>query len=497
MNGARPTEARADSTARRPTAPGRGFVGVCAAVTLGASLVLLLFSQPLADDFCIGRDVSRHGVLGGLETVLNENSSRWAGKTVEYILHAAFEATRGYAAALLLIRSIFLGSLYLLLKACLRDTRRRELVFLTLLLATAYFVGMKDPAQTWYWLPGAVEYDLGFALTFLSLAVLVRALELGRTRGVWWSAGILFVATGFHELIGLLSAGLLVVVWSVTRRGARSRIAVVLLAALTGSGLLLLVPGGWNRMADTANRSVFESLHVGMNQAAGNVSEWIFQPSLLLLWTAVLLGLIRLDLRSWLSVGTSRSAAVAVVAWLGGSLGPFVVAALAGGKTAPYRTVNSAYLWFLLGSLYLLAEVARRWRTECPAAPSLILLLLLGSSLPLTGHGRSLWNDLFFEAPEFSRRSGAHFAALSNAAGLANRVEIELDDRSLPRLFYTSGLATEDPAHWHNRCVADYFDVGEVLLRRRRHLGDPPADPSRRQDRRNPAPVATGGGVPR
>ena len=318
------------------------------------SVALLRFALPVADDYCRG------ALDANWLDFVTEQYLTWTGRW------AAMSATCWCSRAWICVSWFYPATLAGIYLACalacygaLRTVFAEALgrpytAMLGAILFAMYWAGMPDPGETVYFLTGAVEYALPFALGVFVVCLLARVRGWG---GAAAAGALTLLATGVHE-IAAISLTVIIGVGAATawrtKSPARDKWVAVLACTLVGTAITVLAPGNGMRIQDDfagANpHGVGTALKVTILQITTYIIPWFLDPKLLA--ASVLLVAspwFRRAMPRWVQTHAVWWRVAIPAAWFL-SVGLVLLAvAWAVGALGPARLYNFLYGLFLLG----------------------------------------------------------------------------------------------------------------------------------------------------
>ncbi|WP_300039447.1 DUF6056 family protein [uncultured Roseobacter sp.] len=449
---------------------------------LALSAVYHSLALPVADDFC------RAGLQlepGGWIDFVREKYLTWTGRWFAMAIYGlAFPridmVSWQYPLLVVLSPLMWMASVSLALKMIWPHRLGLAENWSVVALATAvYWCMMPSQGQTWYWLTGMVEYHLPQLLA-------VIALYLAATGAIWRSAPaalLALVVPALNELIALFLIGTLIMVIFGALVQQRKQIVLRLLPVITlaviGLIVVLQAPGNDIRLAQD-----FPDAHTLMGTLWGFTKDpeqspvgWLSNTAP---WAVGLLVLARFGYTapqgSWQSekcgapgLPVSLLTAAVVAGLLAVFLGRFVMAY---GTGAPMtgRVNDTLFSAFVLGGFVVLSAVAAQgggaWLRTSPQSTGVmaaaVFAMVFGvfeaqntkAALKDVGRTGSEWH------PSVTNRA-AQLAKIQNGSDPAVVRLAPIDWH--PNAFFWRELS-EDPSHWRNRCIADYFGVASVQV---------------------------------
>lgn len=447
------------------------LVGFPVLLIAGLALVYTFFAYPASDDFCRAA-VDRGSALRQTALLYEHWTGRWLTS-----LYFSWLTPRigifgsGYGLALILALGVWLAAFRLAAGLLLGETSSgRDRWILTALLFAVFWSGAPGISEVVYWLSGAFEYAVPFALLLGSLRLLAQVDRSGRGFAAALAAGGIGVLTsGGHEFAGALGlaaalSGIIALLFL-----GRNRVAAcwALAAALMIGGLALnqLAPGNAVRSAlfPFAN-DVGRSLRITFAPETTPL-RWLADPRLLGLTGLLLLapGFRALQPR-WLAMPLPWLLVIPVIT-VAAVLTGWFLAAFGLGFPPPERLQALLYAVFVIGwtATVLAAAAHLRARNLLPAARGLPLTAaaaIFGLALVLSANPRAAVRDLPYAAGDWLQRNEDMFAAAYG--GGAGRTDLVLRRPvRTPRLLVGQSFS-EDPSSHGNLCLAKLLRVQSV-----------------------------------
>lgn len=438
---------------------------------------LFWYAHPWADDFARAYKGRTQGVVSATILEYFTWTGRWASTGLDYFLTSSFDLVRLYPLLLLINPVLLAASLYLLLGAAGVGAARGERLALTAGALALYWTGMPHPGETIYWLTGYNSLT-GLSVSLLVLAGLLRPPAPTMRGSVAVGAGLSLVtllATGFHELFGLLFcivlAGGAIRAW-LAHDPRRWMWAACLVAALAGFLVVYLAPGNAVRRAEfplAGNLGV--ALRLTVEQGIRDVVRWVLDIRLLM-GTALLLMLAPRALTGCRPSrdGMARDVVIVALTWVVTLGAAYAAGSWAIGMNLPDRALNGIYLVFLAGWFWVLVMLTRllaRRQDPLPVATPLICRVAAAIFLAvmlMTGNTWRALVDLQDAAPVYSKAMRDRWRSLeaARARGEQDAVVEPLPVRPLSYISFFE--LRRDPDYWENWSVAHYFGLRSVRL---------------------------------
>lgn len=445
---------------------------------LVVALTLFWYAHPWADDFARAYKGRTQGVVPATILEYFTWTGRWAATGLDYFLTSSFDLVRLYPLLLMINPALLAGSLYLLLRAAGVGATRAQRLFLTGAALAIYWVGMPHPGETIYWLTGGDSSLAGLSVSLLLLAGLLRHPAPTMRSSVAVGAGLSLLAvlaTGFHELFGLLLCIVLVGgalrAW-LARDPRRWIWTACLVAALVGFLVVYLAPGNAVRRAEFPQAGKLAvTVRLTGKQSIRDVVPWMLDIRLLL-GTALLLMLAPRALtgRRASRDGTARDVVIVALTWVVALVAAYAAASWAIGMNMPYRTLNGIYLVFLAGWFWVLVMLTRLFAGRehprlnvtsvmCRAAAPIFVAAML-----LTGNTWKALVDIQGAAPVYNKAMLDRWRSLEAAQARGEQDALVESLPARPQSYIRYFELREDPGYWVNWSVAHYFGLRTVRL---------------------------------
>jgi hypothetical protein len=456
-----------------------------AAWLLGLSLapfvLLAFYAHPEADDYVFASVAREQGFFASQRWWYAAWTGRFFSTAVLSAFPLATDLIRGYSLVPPVLLLAHVAALWAMLRALGKSLPgllpERAALPAAVALTALYVTQMPSPREGFYWLAGAITYELA-----LVLAMLLAACGLSVRRGV--SAARRTAATVVCALLAVAVAGSNETMWlpggaalavaagvSLRRRHPAAIVwGVALLAFLAGAAAVYAAPGNAARLDYHAEKPpLLANLAGALWTSARFALKWALRPALL---GAAILAIPwasrAIEATPWASRVRRRHVLLAVAVLLGVVLLGFLPAYLSIGRKPPVRAQNPIFFAFLASGVaaWLLGvawrrnvrgvrpTVSTRWRFA-GAAATIVGLLGVGN-LPRAAC------ELAVEAPQYHRQMEARYAAMRRDAhaGLARSLVAPLGAR--PRSISEAEIGDDAYQDQH---LAWYFGLESVALR--------------------------------
>jgi hypothetical protein len=400
-------------------------------------LILSAFSNPAFDDYCHAAGVLKFGFFRAQSYAFNGWSGRYLANLLLGLTPYTFDDLIGnftvYKAVAVAIIILTFASVFAFVAVLLNSGASLGEKLVAAGLITALFSNnMPDVTEGYYWMPGSVSYQLPNILTLFLFAAAIKAPECSRViKGILLTlSAILTVAiVGSSETsmcFLLFAVGL--VTWKVLRAGGRNRRQWLMLfgLAVVCACVVISAPGNAIRSSHFPDKHrLFFSLGMSLLQAGRFIGGWVLNPAfglstIIFITIAWKLAPGNSLLKNRLHLHPFSSLAVLLVFVLLGLFPPY----WATGSLGQYRSVNTAYFFFLIGWVINVAvwvsyfrEKRVGWGLDLPGYFYPVVLLLVSAALSLTNNTRSAFTDLIhYRAYRFDRAVRLRHSQLEGCA---------------------------------------------------------------------------------
>ena len=365
-----------------------------------------LFSHPIADDFSYASISTKEGVF----TTAYQEYFRWGGRyssNIVWLINPIKHSLLAYQLAGIATIVILFFSLWVFISALFRGVSRSRVMLSNLVVLVLFLYNMPNTAEGIYWYTGAVAYTVASALALLFFGLLIYFLRgkyiLHKHVHLLVLCVWVFVVMGFNEVLSIIVVGLLFGIFleGFTQNNYhKGAVSILFFVALGGLALLLLSPGSANRASVfTNNKDVLHSFIMASVQVLRFVTEWISVPLLLasVAYISVhrtlsehsILFLKSFYISRWISLAM-LFAVVFVSVFL-----PYYATGILG----QHRTVNVAYLFFLLLWFLNLSVWINHYQLRAPQFSALQKWALIGVfllSVTFTKNSYGLLTDIAY-----------------------------------------------------------------------------------------------------
>jgi Family of unknown function (DUF6056) len=485
-------------------------------VTLSIALTLLYYSCPAYDDLYRGGIVRVRPWYREIAWNYTGWSGRWSGIGVALLLFPRIDLFKWYPALLMVLVIFQALGLRAFWRLLLGETApRRTVLALIATTMAVIWAGLPTPSETWYWMTGGLENQLGIFLSLSLIGCLVESRweEMSpwqaRARVAALSLLALFV-TGLHEVNALilclvLVCGSAIVLMSRLSTPRRRAWLAICACAMIGFGIVVLAPGNLIRAEYIARQHpegelrLRHTIRVICGQVSTKVPGWVLDVRLLSATLVLVLSPFFARARAGgLRRGGIPPRLLILAAWTAGIAAIFIgsISAIHGPMYG--RTLGATYIFFVLGWITLVFVCTRAKAGPADAEAKALeaigprfarsaALVVLGVSLVFTGNTRDgiralragapqTWSHIIHRADR-SMRQAASQGVADFVWPMDNRAAVYVAKFS--KVFNFHGM-TDDPSFEHNLHYAMYYNFKST--RRVPRRGPPAAGPAGRPE---------------
>lgn len=464
--------------------PRKTLHGIAFAAVFGLLVLLIAigyFAVPAADDFCNAERYAKSGFWGAqVDLFMN-----WGGRYASNAALIGFTALGDLRATYPLVGALahlltFLAFLLLAHEILRESVPITQRCLLAGIASIIFFSGVPDPAQTYYWLSGALTYQLGNVAFLMMIALLIRTertTSSGHTPLLSPAIAACFalIAIGSNEtsmLLTVLSLGCGAAISIRLHRPAAKFWIALTAVALIGAAAAGFAPGNFARMGALESTGMLRPALWGaavlyLPWVALRMMYWLSHAAL---WAAaaLLFVLTYSRIRSLLfrnGVFDARWFRLPLV-WLGGLLALNLLGFVVNRYPLPERAESVIYLLFLLGWFPTALMVSHYFLRDSrlPSGQLVLAMPVVVLAVSLLGAPNifEVYKDSY-RGYRYWTEMQARFDVLENAHKSANPDAIVASASRPPRTLFATELST-DPANFRNACMAAYFGLRSVRL---------------------------------
>lgn len=430
-------------------------------------LVISIFNNPSADDFCFN---CRSRDLGYWDAQLSWYNG-WTGRyfstaflSIEQLISEPFLIYK--LIPVVLITSLF-ASIYYLSSLLLINLKKKDFFILTFFIIVLYLIQMPSISEGFYWLAGSITYQLANIITILLLCFLVKLIETNEKKYLMFSILCTILIIGSNETSMILIDFLIGIIFLFKYHQLKKinhSILIILIFAFTFSLIVIMSPG------NTIRALRFQNNHQIISAIFHSVLAAYFF-SIKLLPIIIISSLIYFDyFNAKINVSTSKIFNVNPIFLF------FIIFSIpligffpsywSMGGPPPQRTINIIYFSFLIGLIYWILVLFFKSKKSknnfivfSRSFKCLLFIMIFGELVSQNNIRNAYSNLISGSAYEYNLALKSRYEKIRNNKGnicivpaLINRpITIYFDD------------ITSNPENWKNSCYASYFKVEKII----------------------------------
>lgn len=446
-----------------------GLVAI-SGVTLLFLFIPTLFAYPSGDDFCFATTTSEYGFVGAQVNWY----MTWTGRFFSSLILSAnplvFRTANFYFVMILINLAIFVASTYYWWHNLVLTKQPRIISAIFTLTSSALFIGfIPYPQDTVFWAAGTITYLLPLSFALIASVMISRSLyNLLRPAELALLTLLLAGITASNETFmaaTCLSLAAATGIVLVSKRKIPRTLLYALIVAGIFSAFVFFAPGNDVRgAAYTAGRAgeikftIKESL-LAFGRYFTSSNPAIFGSFLLIGLVAGFFSSLRFRLKSWFNP---------VVIGLGTfilTFACFAVSYWGTGEVPPLRTFSMIQAVMCIGALgigmsftsFYPRKHSERQLLALLGVSTIILTLIAWASPLHTWILQDINSDKYiaFKQATADRETSIY----SNCEG---QTECEVEQIEWPIAIDRAGDITNDPDHWVNKCVSNYYKLEKL-----------------------------------
>ncbi|MFH1319331.1 MAG: DUF6056 family protein, partial [Bacteroidota bacterium] len=444
-------------------------------------IVLSFFSHPIADDFSYAYKKINWGLYEAYKNEYLFWNGRYFANLLVLLNPISFSWFTGYKLIPVFLILLTFFSFYFFISAITNKIITGiKLVIFSLLLTLLYIFQMPTVVEGFYMYTGSTTYQLANVLALFQISLIIHFLYkryfINKIFHILISLVLLFIVIGCNEVIMLIMLAFYFIVFliSIYLKSQQKYLWLFYLAfAICCSLIVILSPGNAFREAHFPdNHQLFYSIFFTLLQTFRFSFDWI--SNIPFIFTSILFIPISLKLVKKVKIFKKQfyihpllfSCFLFIILFLC-IFPPYWSTCILG----QHRTVYTAYfffiiLWFINLSAwvnyYSNKKVLQSFRIYPKLYIALISLTILSAATTKNGYHAFL--DIFYgKAVAFDKEMNARYETLKNAnSSNIEKCVLKPINNKPATLFFLD--ITPNHKHWLNTGYAQYFDIKEVHL---------------------------------
>ena len=454
----------------------RNWVLIIGAVAIVPFIAISFFNHPSSDDYCYTVQSIKLGFCKAQLSTYNEWSGRYFATAILSINPLAFGWMNGYKVLPIIILTLFISSLFYLIKAlCPTDISIKEALNITAVIAVLYLYRTKEVVSAFYWMAASTTYQLGTILAILSFASLSHLfVRDGKNKKLYFTLSLLFLVgtIGSNETIMFIVYLLLLAIFIsnyLTTKRISHHLILILIIASFASIFVYAAPGNEMRFQHEAyiskNPEIRHNLSLSLSSSAMTAASycitWLRNFTIIMFTVLYIPYGIRMSERT---LGSNNPFSIRPALSLVGFLIIFVLSFFPSywaTNRLEGRVINVIYLYFLIGWFFNVQVIIHYLNQKrimfkgLSHISSVLIVILILIKLSTGGNIRNAYKDLIKgNAYRYDKEVSLRYKKIHNCRETICELERISDHPST--LFWDD--ITSDETHWVNQCVGDYFN---------------------------------------
>lgn len=452
-------------------------------LTMAPYFFLALFSVPSSDDFGQAFKSIDQGILGFLSSYY----MNWSGRYASGLFIATFNVLGHQIDHCFLINFYYIvpiGIIFL----CLASSHlfialisgefklRWQIIFA--LVSTILVFSYIELRSTVYWLSGGAVYTLGNSLFLVSLSItlsLIYIRSIHRNLAVWLAlnAGLIFFINGCNEIIMMcnvvIMSGLVILgyLFKSIEKTDYYKLLLLELVAIISTLISVLAPGNAVRTAqDGQQTEILKVMLKSLWEMIDNVFHWINPLWLCFCIVFFLISRYLLSDKLELYIRNTRKFIPLLISLLAALYMSYFVRYYAQGSAGPLRANSTSYVIFFALTCficlygYVKYDMHERLR-RCTSKHTFIVVILY-CFLVANVSFEPILKDIKLLKSHYSYYQAIYPQLISGNPGET----IDLPPEPRVSVLRWQCYLTDDPQYWVNEAVAQYFNVGSVVVQK-------------------------------
>ncbi|WP_396168017.1 hypothetical protein [Flavobacterium sp.] len=324
-------------------------------LTLVPFLVLSFFNHPATDDYYFSYYSKIYTATESPFWMYNNVGGRYFANTILCFNPVYFDCTYLFKIIPILLLVVFCFSVYIFISSLLSTSSKSEKIAFTGLISSLFLVQLPDSCSAFYWMPGAISYQLSISLSLFSFAFLVQFYKTKKVVHFFLATLFLICSLGSSEITIILTLILLyfTAFYSVfILKKINLPLLLIIIIASAFSALAILAPGNAVRAKaiPVTHEFVYSVAH-SITTSVGFILKWL---PIILLCSLFFVETIykKIDLVKNKSIFINPILAFGILfsmLFFGFFTGFWI-----NKDVLPDRAINTIYFFFILATIYLL-----------------------------------------------------------------------------------------------------------------------------------------------
>lgn len=439
-------------------------------LTLVPFIILSFFNHPATDDYYFSYYSRLYSVTESPFWMYNNIGGRYFANTILCFNPVFFECEYLFKILPILLLVFFYFSVYIFISSFMNEASKQKKIALTGLISTLFLYQLPDSCSAFYWMPGAISYQLSLSLSLLVFAFLIQFYKTKKVIHFLVAILFLIICLGCNEIMVILTLMLLyfIAFYSVfILKKINTPYLFIVIIATGFSALAMLAPGNSVRAKGipVTHEFIYSVIH-SITTSIGFLFKWL--PILLIC------GLFFVE-TFYKKIAIVKNKSVFINPLLAfGLLFSILFFGFFPGfwinkDVLPDRAINTIYFFFILATIYLLVctlsyldkkhQFVIQLTTSSKYVLGIIIFISMFSNTPIYNAYRDL---LTGKASKYSREMDHRLELIVNST--TKKVVVPALKNQPETIFkpIIMGL-TSNVKDWKNEEISQYFDK-EILV---------------------------------
>ncbi|MDO3693775.1 DUF6056 family protein [Wenyingzhuangia sp. chi5] len=431
-------------------------------------IIISFFNNPSSDDYCFASQVKELGFWAAQKATYNGWSGRYISTAILSLNIVNENNLIWYKLFPILLLMFLLIGIYFLVKNFFKIRSFVVNVEISILIFLLYLTQMPIISEGLYWWSGAITYQVANILTLFLLRSLVVLIRNKSVCNVFLGSLVGFIVAACNEtsmiLLNVLFVSVLIVRTYLNKK-IDYQILVVFLAILISSAIVFVAPGNSVRGSFFPNqhRFLFSSVLASLDGF-----RYVLRWSGLTFLISIILYLkisksVGLEfLREKLSFSSSISLMIVVAVLFSG----FFIGFWTMGKPIPARSVNSVYLFYMVGFIYIVFKylVDIKFNLIFSLKHTSLLLMMIVFSIMFDKKNMINVIDDLGRGTAYNYNIEVKERVLKTKHSEKNETLILRPITRRPITLLENDMKS-DSDYFGNKCYANYWGLNEVIVK--------------------------------
>lgn len=445
------------------------FIFFIGAFSILPFLVISVFNNPFADDFCYHNKSRDLGFWKAQSYWYNEWSGRYFASAILSLKSLISESFLVYKLIPILLICLLFIALYLLSSAVFSTYNKRDLLVITFFILSIFIAQMPSIVEGFYWLAGAVTYQLSNILTLFFLFFLIELITTKKNKFLILSTVFSFFIIGSNEISMLLLSTIVFIIFgykSIQQRKINLQLLTIVIAIIIFSVFEITAPGNYVRSSEfPQKKQLFYSLFKSVYHLIDSLAIWL---PLIFLSLLVLFDHFKNNLASINSSLFKVNPLIICITVLAIPFIGFFIGYWSMGWILPPRAINTIYLYFLLGTVYLFFVLFVTTKQHNSLFVDLskwakkILFFIILIQMGFSKNIKTAYMDLIKgKAYHYNLELKNRYSLIKQSSNSKIYVPKLINT---PKTIFIDDISY-DSENWVNECFNNYFKPKEIILK--------------------------------